>query len=52
VAGWLGGVVGILRLLQDVWEVGLRDVGLLLAALALARLAGTFRGPRFRGTPA
>ena len=52
VAAWLAGIVGNLLLLQDFYDVALRDVGLLLAALALARLAGVFRGPRLRGTPA
>ena len=52
VAAWLAGIIGNLLLLQDFYDVALRDVGLLLAALALARLAGTFRGQRLRGTPA
>lgn len=52
VAAWLAGIIGDLLLLQDFYDVALRDVGLFLAALALARLAGTFRGTRLRGTPA
>ena len=39
VALWLAGIIGNLLLLQDYYDVALRDVGLLLAALALARLA-------------
>jgi hypothetical protein len=52
VAAWLAGILGNLLLLQDFYDVALRDLGLFLAALALARLAGTFRGRRLRGTPA
>jgi hypothetical protein len=39
VAAWLAGIIGNLLLLQDYYDVALRDVGLLLAALAMARLA-------------
>jgi hypothetical protein len=39
VAAWLAGIIGNLLLLQDYYDIALRDVGLLLAALALARLA-------------
>ena len=39
VAGWLLGIVVNLLLLGQVLDVALRDVGLLLGALALARLA-------------
>ncbi len=39
VAAWLAGIIGNLLLLQDFYDVALRDFGLLVAALALARLA-------------
>jgi hypothetical protein len=43
VAAWLAGIIGNLLLLGDHYDVALRDFGLLLAALALARLATTFQ---------
>jgi hypothetical protein len=43
VAAWLAGIIGNLLLLGDHDDVALRDLGLLLAALALARLATAFR---------
>jgi hypothetical protein len=43
VAAWLAGIVANLLLLGDHYDVALRDLGLLLAALALARLATAFR---------
>jgi hypothetical protein len=52
VAAWLAGIIGNLLLLQDFYDVALRDVGLLLAALALARLATTFRAQRHSRTSA
>ena len=42
VAAWLGGIIINLLLLGDFYDVALRDFGLLLAALALARLAVAF----------
>jgi hypothetical protein len=39
VAAWLAGIIGNLLLLQDYYDIALRDIGLLLGALALARLA-------------
>ena len=42
VAAWLAGIIGNLLLLGDHYDVVLRDFGLLLAALALARLATAF----------
>ena len=39
VAAWLGGIIVNLLALGDFYDVALRDFGLLLAALALARLA-------------
>jgi hypothetical protein len=43
VAAWLAGIITNLLLLGDHDDVALRDVGLLLAALALARLATAFQ---------
>jgi hypothetical protein len=43
VAGWLAGIIGNLLLLGGHGDIALRDLGLLLAALALARLATVFR---------
>jgi hypothetical protein len=43
VATWLAGIIANLLLLGDRYDVALRDLGLLLAALALARLATAFR---------
>jgi hypothetical protein len=42
VAAWLGGIIVNLLLQADFYDVALRDFGLLLAALALARLATAF----------
>ena len=39
VALWLAGIIGNLLILGDFYDVALRDFGLLVAALALARLA-------------
>jgi hypothetical protein len=46
VAAWLAGIIVNLLLLGDRYDVALRDFGLLLAALALARLATAFPGTR------
>jgi hypothetical protein len=43
VAAWLAGIIVNLLLLRDHYDVALRDFGLLLGALALARLATSFR---------
>jgi hypothetical protein len=43
VTAWLAGIIGNLLLLGDHYDVALRDFGLLLAALALARLAIAFQ---------
>jgi hypothetical protein len=43
VAAWLAGIIGNLLLLGSHYDVALRDFGLLLAALALARLATAFQ---------
>jgi hypothetical protein len=42
VAAWLGGIIVNLIVLADHYDVALRDFGLLLAALTLARLASVF----------
>ena len=39
VAAWLAGIILNLMLLGNHWDVALRDLGLMLGALALARLA-------------
>ena len=44
VAAWLAGIIVNLLLLGDFYDVALRDFGLLLGALALARLATRFGG--------
>jgi hypothetical protein len=43
VVGWLAGIIVNLLLVPGFYDIALRDFGLLLAALALARLASTFR---------
>jgi hypothetical protein len=42
VAAWLAGIIGNLLLLGGYYDVALRDFGLLVSALALARLAVAF----------
>ncbi len=42
VAAWLGGIIVNLGMLADFYDVALRDFGLALAALTLARLATAF----------
>jgi hypothetical protein len=44
VAAWLAGIIANLLLQADFYDVALRDFGLLLAALSLARLATAFGG--------
>jgi hypothetical protein len=50
VAAWLAGIIVNLLLIGDFYDVALRDFGLLLGALALARLSTVFdrRGDRER----
>lgn len=48
VALWLGGIIVNLLLLGDFLDVALRDLGLLLGAVALSRLAAAFTPPRPR----
>jgi hypothetical protein len=43
VAAWLAGIIVNLLLLGNYYDVALRDFGLLVGALALARLAATSR---------
>jgi hypothetical protein len=42
VAAWLGGIIVNLLLQADFYDIALRDFGLLLGALTLARLATAF----------
>src|ERR671919_1293040 len=42
VAAWLGGIIVNLLLQADFYDIALRDFGLLIGALALARLATAF----------
>ena len=44
VAGWLGGIIVSLLLVGGYADIALRDFGLLLGALTLARLASAFAG--------
>ncbi len=46
VAAWLGGIILNLLLQAEYYDIALRDFGLLLAALSLARLATAFDGAR------
>jgi len=48
VAAWLAGIIVNLLLIGDYYDIALRDFGLLVGALALARLATAFdhHGPR------
>ena len=51
VAAWLAGIIVNLLLIGDFYDVALRDFGLLVGALALARLApptSSLRGRRTR----
>jgi hypothetical protein len=44
VAGWLAGIIVNLLIVGGYGDIALRDFGLLLGALTLARLAGAFPG--------
>jgi len=44
VAGWLGGIIVSLLLVGGYGDIALRDFGLLLGALALARLSSAYSG--------
>jgi hypothetical protein len=48
VAIWLAGIIGDLLLTGGYWDIALRDFGLLLAALALSRLAWAAHTDRAR----
>jgi hypothetical protein len=48
VAAWLAGIIVNLLILTGFYDVALRDFGLLVAALALARLATRFNASRTR----
>lgn len=50
VAGWLAVIILNLLLVGDFYDVALRDFGLLLGALTLARLAAVFPDARLIGT--
>jgi hypothetical protein len=54
VAAWLGGIIVDLLTVPGFYDVALRDFGLLVAAVALARLAVRHdaRAPRDTGSPA
>jgi hypothetical protein len=52
VAVWLAGIIGNLLLIGGYADVALRDFGLLLAALALSRLAWAFAAPAPSDAPA
>ena len=45
VAAWLAGIIVNLLLQADFYDIALRDFGLLIGALALARLATAFERP-------
>ncbi len=45
VAAWLAGIIVNLLLIGDYYDIALRDFGLLVAALALARLSTAFERP-------
>jgi hypothetical protein len=45
VAAWLAGIITNLLLQADFYDIALRDFGLLVAALSLARLATAFDHP-------
>ena len=50
VAAWLAGIIVNLLVLADYYDVALRDFGLLLAALTLARLSVVFDSRRHPAT--
>ena len=45
VAAWLGGIIVNLLILTDYYDIALRDFGLMLGALTLARLASRYDPP-------
>ncbi len=46
VAAWLGGIIVNLLTYSGFYDIALRDFGLMLGALTLARLASVYDGPR------
>ena len=48
VAAWLTGIIVNLLMMADYYDIALRDFGLVLAALTLARLAAAFPSAGFR----
>ena len=50
VAAWLAGIIINLLTYSGFYDIALRDVGLLVGALALAFLAATYDRPRTRAT--
>ena len=48
VAAWLAGIVINLFSYGEWWDIGVRDVGLMLGALALGRLASYYDPPLLR----
>jgi hypothetical protein len=50
VALWLAGIIANLLILGDFYDIALRDFGLLIGAVALARLASAYERPRARFT--
>ncbi|MGP3947479.1 hypothetical protein [Streptomyces sp. 7N604] len=48
VAGWLGGIIINLLTIPGHYDIALRDFGLLLGAVALARLAERYHGKQER----
>jgi len=51
VAAWLGGIVLNLLIYSGYYDIALRDFGLMVGALALARLASRYDPPGTRGAP-
>jgi hypothetical protein len=51
VAAWLGTIIVNLLLQGDYYDIALRDFGLLVGALALARLAAAFPRSQWRARP-
>jgi hypothetical protein len=51
VAAWLAGIIVNLLLIPGFYDIALRDFGLLIGALALARLATAYAPRRPVGTP-
>jgi hypothetical protein len=51
VATWLGTIIVNLLLQGDYYDIALRDFGLLVGAIALARLAGAFPRSQWRARP-